>query len=205
MQHFSAEDIKTMDRIYRLNLINSITGYKSANLIGTQDLEANTNLAIFNSVIHLGSEPPLIGFILRPLTVPRHTYENLKATGSFTINHIRHSQIADAHHSAAKYPKSISEFNKTAFKEQYRNGCIAPFVTDAPVQIACKYVNEYTIKENGTVMIVGEIEALFISNSMLLDDGWVQLDKEEVVAINGLDGYALPKLSARFPYARPKK
>lgn len=205
MKHFSSEDLSAMDRFYRLNLINSITGYKSANLIGTQDPNGKTNLAIFNSVIHLGSEPPLIGFVLRPLTVPRHTYENLKATGVFTINHIRHSQIADAHHTAAKYPKAISEFDQTKLQPHNRKGFNAPFVSDAPVQIACKYVNEYLIKENGTVMIVGGIEALFISDSMLLEDGWIQLDKEDVVAINGLDGYALPKLTARFPYARPKK
>jgi len=51
---------------------------------------------------------------------------------------------------------------------------------------------------------VGAIEHLFIKEEMLLEDGWVQLDKGEVVTINGLDGYALPKLIDRFPYARPK-
>jgi hypothetical protein len=34
-------------------------------------------------------------------------------------------------------------------------------------------------------------------------DGWLQLDKGNVVAINGLDGYCLPKLVDRFEYARP--
>ena len=37
-----------------------------------------------------------------------------------------------------------------------------------------------------------------------MDDGWVQLDNENIVTINGLDGYAVPKLTDRFPYARPK-
>jgi len=40
---------------------------------------------------------------------------------------------------------------------------------------------------------------------MLLEDGYVQLDKGEVVTVNGIDGYALPQLLARFPYARPKE
>ncbi|PTL98815.1 MAG: flavin oxidoreductase, partial [Candidatus Arcticimaribacter sp.] len=66
MKHFSKEAIGAMPSIYRLNMINSCTGYKSANLIGTQSKEGNTNLAVFNSVVHLGSNPPLIGFILRP-------------------------------------------------------------------------------------------------------------------------------------------
>ena len=36
-------------------------------------------------------------------------------------------------------------------------------------------------------------------------DGHISLEKGNVVAINGLDGYALPKLLKRFGYARPKK
>ena len=78
MLEINAATIAEMDKIYRLNLINSITGYKSAQLIGTQNNAGATNLAVFSSVIHLGSNPPLIGFILRPTTVPRHTFANLK-------------------------------------------------------------------------------------------------------------------------------
>ena len=41
--------------------------------------------------------------------------------------------------------------------------------------------------------------------NILNDDGYLQLDKAETVAINGLDGYALPTLLNRFKYAKPKK
>lgn len=53
--------------------------------------------------------------------------------------------------------------------------------------------------------MVGAIEHLFVQEEMLLEDGYVQLDKGEVVAVNGIDGYTLPQLLARFPYARPKE
>lgn len=204
MKHFSKEDINKMSSIYRLNMINSCTGYKSANLIGTQSKEGVNNLAVFNSVVHLGSNPPLIGFILRPTTVPRHTYENMKANGFFTVNHIHHSQIEDAHHTSAKYPEDVSEFSQTTLREEYKENIEAPFVKNAPLQLGCTYVNEYHIKENDTLMIVGQIEHVFIKDEMLLEDGWVQLDKGGIVTINGLDGYALPKLLERYPYARPK-
>jgi flavin reductase (DIM6/NTAB) family NADH-FMN oxidoreductase RutF len=204
MKHFSKEDIKKMSSIFRLNMINSCTGYKSANLIGTQSENGSTNLAVFNSVTHLGSNPPLIGFILRPTTVPRHTYQNMKNNGFFTINHIHKSQIEDAHHTSAKYPEEVSEFDQTYFTEEFKKEIKAPFVKNAPLQMGCSYVNEYYIKENDTLMIVGQIEHLFIKDDMLHEDGWVQLDKGGVVTINGLDGYAIPKLIERFPYQRPK-
>ena len=205
MLEIDAAAIAEMDKIYRLNLINSITGYKSAQLIGTQNNAGATNLAVFSSVIHLGSNPPLIGFILRPTTVPRHTFANLKETGVFTLNHISASHIEDAHHTSAKYPEEISEFDQTQFTPVHKAGWEAPYVGEAPIQIGCRYCNEYHISENDTHLVVGQMEHLYLEKQLLGDDGWVQLDKGNIVAINGLDGYALPKLLARYPYARPKK
>ena len=37
MPHITAADIEGYEKVYRLNLINAITGYKPANLIGTAD------------------------------------------------------------------------------------------------------------------------------------------------------------------------
>ena len=116
-----------MDKIFRLNLINSCTGFKSANLLGTKSLNGVSNVAVFSSITHLGSNPPLIGFILRPTTVPRDTYRNIKDTGIFTINHIYSDIIEDAHHTSAKYPDEISEFTKTDLEEEFLGNFAAPF------------------------------------------------------------------------------
>ena len=205
MHYFSKAEIAELNNRYRNNLINSISGYKSANLIGTISKTGTTNLAVFNSIVHLGSNPALLGFILRPTTVPRHSFSNMKENGVFTINHIAKNQIEAAHHSSAKYPEEISEFDQTELNPVYKNDFAAPFVEGAPVQIACRYVNDYLIEENDTRLVVGAIEGVYIDDKMILDDGWVQLDLGEVVTINGLDGYALPQLIERFPYARPKE
>ena len=53
-------------------------------------------------------------------------------------------------------------------------------------------------------MIVASIEIIFIKKGLLQNDGWVELAKGNVVAVNGLDGYALPKTFKRLKYARPK-
>ena len=205
MHYFSKAEIAELNNRYRNNLINSISGYKSANLIGTISKTGTTNLAVFNSIVHLGSNPALLGFILRPTTVPRHSFSNMKENGVFTVNHIAKNQIEAAHHTSAKYPEEISEFDQTELNPVYKNDFAAPFVEGAPVQIACRYVNDYLIEENDTRLVVGAIEAVYIDDKMILDDGWVQLDLGEVVTINGLDGYALPQLIERFPYARPKE
>ena len=205
MHQFDKEKFQDLAKIYRLNLINSVTGYKSAHLVGTCSKAGDQNLAIFSSVVHLGSDPALIGFILRPTTVPRHSHANMKETGFFSLNAISKSQIKEAHHTSAKYPEGVSEFDQTLLEPEKKKGWEIPFVKDAPIQMGCKYLNEYHIKENNTLLIIGSIEQLFIKEGLLQEDGWVQLDKGEIVSINGLDGYALPTLLERFEYARPKK
>ena len=107
-------------KIYRLNLINSCTGYKSSNLIATISDEGINNVAIFSSITHLGSNPAMLGFILRPKTVPRDTYRNIKYKKKFSVNHVHYSQIRDAHHTSAKYTSEISEFEKTELTEEYK-------------------------------------------------------------------------------------
>jgi len=205
MKRIVAEEIAHMEHLYRINLINSCTGYKSGNLVGTCSKEGIENLAIFSSVIHLGSNPALLGFILRPTTVPRNTFDNLKTTGVFTVNHIHEAMIEDAHHTSAKYDGSISEFNKTNLTAEYKDEFGAPFVKESRIQLACNYVNEYFLEENGCYLIIGAIKSIYLDEKVLCEDGFIQLDRAKSITINGLDGYALPKLISRQPYARPKK
>jgi flavin reductase (DIM6/NTAB) family NADH-FMN oxidoreductase RutF len=101
MISYSAKEIQELPHLNKINLINSATGYKSANLIGTKSLDGITNLAIFSSVTHYGSAPPIFGFVVRPTTVRRNTYTNIKNTEFFTINPIRESDIEEAHHTSA--------------------------------------------------------------------------------------------------------
>lgn len=203
MRHFTKSAFNEMPKVFRLNLINSCTGYKSANLIGTKSKDGISNVAVFSSVTHLGSNPPLLGFVLRPTTVLRNTYGNIKKTGLFTVNHINSSQIKDAHHSSAKYAPEISEFDKTNLEEEFLEDFYAPFVKSSNIKLACKYENEYHIKENDTILLVASIEAIYVTEDILQQDGWLHLEKAKTVTINGLDGYAQPVLLDRFKYAKP--
>ncbi len=203
--HFSRKDIDGLNHIFRINLINSCSGYKSANLLGSISKDGMTNVAVFSSVTHLGSNPPTLGFILRPTTVPRNTYKNIKEAKVFTINHIFEDIIEDAHHTSAKYPEEISEFDMTDLEVEYKEGCVAPFVKGSPVQMKMRFKEEYFIKTNEVLHIIAEIEELYIQDDIIEKDGFVNLAKGKVAAINGLDAYAIAKENTRFEYQRPKQ
>ena len=202
--HFTRDQINDLGKIKKINLINSCSGYKSANLIGTISKEGVTNVAVFSSVTHLGSSPPTLGFILRPTTVPRDTYKNILESGVFTINHIFEEIIQDAHHTSAKYKETISEFDITSLEDEYHDDCIAPFVKGSPVQMEMKFIEEYHIKSNNVIHIIAEIKNLYVKDEIIQEDGFLNLSKAKVAAINGLDAYAIAKNNTRFEYQRPK-
>jgi len=203
--HFNTDQINDLEKIKKINLINSCSGYKSANLIGSISKEGITNVAVFSSVTHLGSNPPTLGFIVRPTTVPRDTYKNILESGIFTINHVYEDILEDAHHTSAKYEEEISEFDITELEAEYHNNCIAPFVKGSPVQMEMRFVEQYHIKSNNVIHIIAEIKNLYVKDDILQEDGFLDLVKGKVAAINGLDAYAVAKNSSRFDYQRPKK
>ena len=205
MAFYDYNDIQNLEKIFKINLINSCSGFKSANLLGSISEEGISNVAVFSSVTHLGSKPPTLGFILRPTTVPRDTYKNIKDSGVFTINHIHEAIIEDAHHTSAKYPKEVSEFDKTNLEEEFKGKFKAPFVKGAPVQMSMKFIEEVYVPSNDVMLIVSQIEELYIDDALLQADGLINLSKGNVATINGLDTYAIPNFKKQLSYQRPKK
>ena len=122
----------------------------------------------------------------------------------FTVNHVSKKIFEDAHHTSAKYKNDISEFDKTALTPTYLDKFYAPYVSESPVKIGCSFKNEYFIKENNCLLIIGAIEHIYCSEEAQKEDGFLSLEDTETVTVNGLDGYALPKLLNRLEYARPK-
>jgi flavin reductase (DIM6/NTAB) family NADH-FMN oxidoreductase RutF len=202
---FEKHEIEKLPHLNKINLINSATGYKSANLIGTKSKDGVSNLAIFSSVTHFGSAPAIYGFVLRPTTVRRNTYDNIMESGIFTLNPVFEEHIADAHHTSAKYPIEISEFDKTNFEEEYKDNCYAPFVKGAPLQVRMKFLEEVDIKANGTLLVLAEVEKIYVREEMISDDLFIDLSKGNIATVTGLDGYAVPKFIDRYSYQRPKK
>ena len=202
MRHITPPDLQAVEKVFRLNLINALPGYKPANLIGTADADGATNLAIFSSVLHLGSAPAVLGIVTRPTTVPRHTYQNLKATGCFTINHVHAGFVAQAHYTSADFPAGESEFAACGFTPVWRDDFPAPYVAESQISIGLRLQEELPI-HNGTVLLVGSVEHIYLPEAVLLADGTLDLAAVEDVSISGLDTYFRAQPVGAFAYARP--
>lgn len=201
--HFSKQDILNTPKINRLNLINSITGIKPANLIGTISKDGHTNLAIFSSVIHLGSSPALIGFITRPnKKVRRDTLNNILETNYYTINHVHQNFIEQSHKTSGKYKKDVSEFDMCNLTEDYLFDFPAPFLKESRIKMGLKLQNIIKIPDNETKLIVGSIEHIYIDDVALEDNGNINLQIINDVGIEGLNNYYKLEKIAHYPYFR---
>jgi len=200
---YTKKQIQQMNRVKRLKLINSVSGIKPANLIGTIDNDGNTNLAIFSSVLHLGSEPALLGFIVRPTgEVPRHTYENIMKNGEYTINHIHHSFTERAHYTSAKFEKEISEFQACNLTQEFVKDFKAPFVKESRLKMGMKFIEAIPIPHNSTAIMIGEIQHLLVADDAFTADDDIDLEKIGGVGISGLNTYYSLNKKDRFPFVR---
>ncbi len=201
--YLKKQDIENKEWIERLNIINSITGIKPANLIGTISNEGQSNLAIFSSVVHLGSSPALIGFILRPKgEIRRHTYKHIMQNGLYTINHIHEDFIEKAHYTSAKFEHYESEFEKCQLTAEYIADFQAPFVKESQLKLGLKFLQAIPIELNKTSLIIGEIQHLIIHDQAIGKYGHVDLSQIKDVGISGLNSYYKLEKLQQFPYAR---
>jgi len=201
----SSEQIMQMGKFERANFINSLSGYKSANLIGSKSVDGVSNLAMISSAFHVGANPPLIGMIMRPHTVVRDTLQNIKDTGVYTINHVSSDFVELAHQCSARYAPEQSEFTETGLTEQYIEGFDAPFVAQSHIKLAVAAREIQVLQINQTELVIGEILEVLMHDDYLSEDGYLDIEKADSVSVSCLDSYHKGQRIDRYSYAQPNK
>ena len=204
MKYINKDELLNMTTRYRIQLVNSLSGFKSANLIGTSNEQGIHNLAIFSSVVHLGASPALVGFITRPNTVVRHTLENIQQTKQFTINQVNDRFWQEAHQTSARYDAGECEFKQTGLTPQIIEGVKAPFVKESQLKYALKLKEIVPIQLNGTLLVIGEITDILCDEEAIKSDGYIDIESLNTVMVSGLDSYHTSKRLSRLSYAKPE-
>ncbi|PPK87269.1 flavin reductase (DIM6/NTAB) family NADH-FMN oxidoreductase RutF [Neolewinella xylanilytica] len=197
------EDLQARPAAYRRDLINTLPGPRGVHLIGTKGYKGTENLAVFSSVVHVGASPPLLGFIMRPLTVPRHTYHHIKANQWFTLNTLHPDILEAAHQTSANYAIKDSEFAATGLTPQYSDRCKAPYVKESRVKIGLTLEEEHHIGGNGTLFLIGRVQEIFVPDEAVAESGHVDHQLLRTLTVAGLDTYQRTTDPVRLSYARP--
>jgi flavin reductase (DIM6/NTAB) family NADH-FMN oxidoreductase RutF len=204
MINISGEDISEMNPRFRVQLINSLSGLKPLFLIGSYNRPGENNLAIFNSVSHIGADPPLLSFISRPNTVQRNTLENIIKNKVYSLNAVSEGIYKNAHHTSARYSSNQSEFEFSNLNIEYFEKSHLPFVRESPIKIAMKLREKIDIQSNGTHMIIGEVRNVYLEKDSIEEDGFLSIKDLNLIAGSGLDAYYRAEFIERLPYAKAK-
>ncbi len=197
------EQLSQMETRYRASLVNSLGGFKSVVMISTISTQKVHNLAIFNSLFHLGANPPLCGFIVRPDVSPRHTLQNILDHHYFTINHLNEKIYVNAHQTSARYHETISEFDEVKLNRESISGHDVVYVKESHLKFLCEFKQKIDIEINGTCMIIAEIKEIVLPDAAMGNDGFIDLETAESITCSGLDSYHITKKIARLTYAKP--
>ncbi|MFN8276345.1 MAG: flavin reductase [Chitinophagales bacterium] len=201
--YFTNDDIVAMEKRRRTAFINSLSGFKSVSLIGTVAASGQSNLSIFSSVTHLGSNPALIGIVSRP--GGRHSLQNILETGCFTINHIHPAVVKQAHQTSARYAPEVSEFDATGLTPEYHALLPAPYVSESVIKYGLSLVESHELKINGTTLVIGKVVEVFVPPACLLADGTIDLEAAATITSAGLDSYHTTSRITRLTYAKPNQ
>jgi flavin reductase (DIM6/NTAB) family NADH-FMN oxidoreductase RutF len=202
---FTEQAILQLPKRTRTNFINSLSGFKSANLVGTRNAKGVNNLALISSVFHVGAHPPLIGMLMRPHTVARDTLQNIKDTGVYTINHVHQSFTDKAHQCSARYASNQSEFEAVGLTPQLSTIVNAPFVAESKIKIAMQVEQITLIEVNQTELVIGKVVEVELDSEILFDDGYLDIEKAQSVVVSCLDSYHRTQRLDRYSYAKPEQ
>ncbi len=191
--HYSYQQIQNLSPEFRSNFISSLNGFKPVNLVGTTSVKKETNLAIISSVVHIGSNPALFGFFMRPIVITRDTYHNILATKFYTINHVQEHFIPQAHQTSEHFPPEISEFDSCGLREEYIEQFHPPFVKESQIKMGLELSEIITIKSNETILIVGKVQHLLVNKDCLQNNGELRLDKIQGCCMTGNNHYYSPQ------------
>ncbi len=184
------EDFNTLENHYRANLINSAIGIKQASLIGTVGVNCISNLALFSSTVHLGSNPPLVAIFSRPEgDTPKQTLKNIIDNRDYSINHVNKSIINRAHSCSFKFSAEESEFTECNLSEKFITDFKAPFVKESNVSFAVRYQRHLSVQENGVIMVIGKIKSVFVNENIIQDNGEVDFNYSSSVGVAGNNTY----------------
>jgi flavin reductase (DIM6/NTAB) family NADH-FMN oxidoreductase RutF len=202
-EYYNAASIEALDKRVRTNFINSLSGFKSANLVATKGHSGIENIAMISSAFHVGAHPPLLGILMRPHTVPRHTLQNIKDTGYFTLNHVHEGMVEQAHQCAANYGVEQSEFEACGLTAYYTEAFAAPYIQQSRIKLGLELREIQVLNINLTELVIAEIVEVITDKLYQTSDGYLDIESAGSVSVSGLDSYHSSERIDRFSYAKP--
>ncbi len=197
------EQILEWDPVYQQHFVQSLSGYHGMHLVGSRSTNDVFHLNRVDSVVHVNSYPPQLGFIVSGEENEK-LIKNLESNRSYTINHVHKSFVRNAHYVSVQFDESISEFDACGLTAETIHHFRAPFVAESKIQIGLSLVEVQKLKTSNAYFVVGEVAQIQMDEGCIQKDGYLDLEKVKNVCVTGANLYSSVNKLRSYPTASPE-
>lgn len=136
--------------------------------VSTVSLSGQTNLAPFSYFTSVSNKPPMVGInIGQEHGGRKDTARNILETQAFVVNIAMLSQLDPLHASADHHPPETSEIELLGLDTTPSIHVKAPRITEAPVQMECRFDRMIPFGTGGSEFYVGEVLAFHFREDVI--------------------------------------
>jgi flavin reductase (DIM6/NTAB) family NADH-FMN oxidoreductase RutF len=178
-------------------------------LVASVDAEGRRNLSPFSFFNAFGANPPVV--VVSPAYrgttgLPKHTFENIVATGEFTVSAVSYAMVHQVNLASAEYERGVNEFVKAGFTELASSRVAVPGVAESPFVMECRLVQHVDTggKPGAGNLLVGEVVMFHVRESAYENDR-IHPNRLDLVARMGQNYYCRASGSAIFELPKPPR
>ena len=185
---------------------NAIIAPRPIGWVSTKGRDGSVNLAPYSFFNAFNYVPPIIGF---SSTTAKDSLRNCQATGEFVWNLTTRALAEAMNQSCAPLPYGVDEFEFAGLTKLASTLIDVPRVAESPVHFECKVTEIINLKrQDGSFtpafMVLGEVVAVHIDRSLLIDGIFNTFGAEIVMRAGGPTAYAAVGPESRFDLNRPR-
>lgn len=179
--------------------------------ITTLDAAGVVNLAPYSFFNALSDAPPMVFFASngRPRSDGggKDSLRNAEASGEFVVNLATWELREQMNATSAPLPPGESELGRTDLTLLPSEKVAPPRVAQSPVHLECRWLRTVdlpcTLPDSGNYLVIGEVVGFHIDDSLITEEGLVDIARARPIARLGYRDYSL--VETVFSLDRPAR
>ena len=164
--------------------------------------EGESNIITIGWTGIVNTHPPMTYISVRPT---RHSYGIIKETGEFAINLTTEALARAADYCGVYTGKKVDKFKKCGLEKLPASELSCPIIGESPLTLECRVRQVIPLGTHD--MFLADIVAVDVDESIIDENGKMNLDRAGLTAYMHGEYYALGKKLGRFGFStdKPKK
>lgn len=168
-------------------------------LVSSGTIEKPNALAVAWTGI-INTNPAMVYVSIRP---ERHSHKLISESGEFVINLVTNSLVRKTDQCGVYTGAKVDKFKKFSLTPERASKVSAPIIKESPINIECKVENVIPLGSHD--MFIAKVVAINVEESLINDDGKLELRNAKLVSYSHGDYLELGKKVGTFGYSVKKK